>query len=44
MVMCRTGRRSALAASLSAGFGFAQVYSVIDGFEGDAGQEGRRIA
>jgi rhodanese-related sulfurtransferase len=35
VVMCRTGRRSALAASLLAGFGFSHVYSVIDGFEGD---------
>ena len=36
VVMCRTGRRSALAASLLAGFGFPHVYSVVDGFEGDA--------
>ena len=36
VVMCRTGRRSALAASLLAGFGFSHVYSVVDGFEGDA--------
>jgi rhodanese-related sulfurtransferase len=35
IVMCRTGRRSALAASLLGEFGFAQVYSVIDGYEGD---------
>jgi len=35
VVMCRTGRRSALAASLLGEFGFTQVYSVIDGFEGD---------
>jgi rhodanese-related sulfurtransferase len=35
VVMCRTGRRSALAASLLAAFGFTHVYSVIDGFEGD---------
>ena len=35
VVMCRTGRRSALAASLLAGFGFSHVYSVVDGFEGD---------
>jgi rhodanese-related sulfurtransferase len=35
VVMCRTGRRSALAASLLAAFGFAHVYSVVDGFEGD---------
>jgi rhodanese-related sulfurtransferase len=35
VVMCRTGRRSGLAASLLAGFGFSHVYSVVDGFEGD---------
>ena len=35
VVMCRTGRRSALAASLLAEFGFTRVYSVVDGFEGD---------
>ena len=35
VVMCRTGRRSALATSLLAGFGFSHVYSVVDGFEGD---------
>jgi rhodanese-related sulfurtransferase len=35
VVMCRTGRRSALAASLLAAFGFPHVYSVVDGFEGD---------
>ena len=35
VVMCRTGRRSALAASLLAKFGFPHVYSVVDGFEGD---------
>ena len=35
VVMCRTGRRSALAASLLASFGFSHVYSVVDGYEGD---------
>ncbi len=35
VVMCRTGRRSALAANLLAEAGFSRVYSVIDGFEGD---------
>ena len=40
VVMCRTGRRSALAASLLAGFGFSHVYSVIDGFEGDGSGAG----
>ena len=35
VVMCRTGRRSALAARLLAEFGFSHVYSVVDGYEGD---------
>ena len=35
IVMCRTGRRSAIAASLLGEVGFTQVYSVIDGYEGD---------
>jgi len=35
VVMCRTGHRSALAASLLAEFGFSHVYSVVDGYEGD---------
>ena len=35
VVMCRTGRRSALAANLLAEAGLTHVYSVIDGFEGD---------
>jgi rhodanese-related sulfurtransferase len=35
LVMCRSGGRSAIAVNLLAKAGFAQVYNVIDGFEGD---------
>ena len=47
LVMCRSGGRSAGAADLLTAAGFKQVYSVIDGFEGDAAktgvQKGKRI-
>jgi rhodanese-related sulfurtransferase len=35
LVMCRSGGRSARAVDLLAGAGFKQVYSVVDGMEGD---------
>ena len=35
-LMCRSGTRSASAANLLAAAGFKHVYSVTDGFEGDA--------
>ena len=35
LVMCRSGGRSALAVNALAKGGFAQVFNVIDGFEGD---------
>jgi rhodanese-related sulfurtransferase len=35
LVMCRSGGRSAIAVNLLAKAGGAQVYNVIDGFEGD---------
>ncbi len=34
VLMCRSGNRSALAANLLTAAGFAQVYSVADGFDG----------
>ncbi len=40
ILMCRSGERSAAAANLLTGAGFAQVYSVIDGFEGDLAKAG----
>jgi rhodanese-related sulfurtransferase len=35
LVTCRSGQRSAPAVNLLAKAGFAKVYSVVDGFEGD---------
>jgi rhodanese-related sulfurtransferase len=35
VLICHTGRRSAMAANLLAQAGYANVYSVVDGFEGD---------
>ncbi|WP_137699924.1 rhodanese-like domain-containing protein [Marimonas lutisalis] len=42
ILMCRSGSRSAKAANLLAKLGYAQVYSVVDGFEGDKGPSGLR--
>jgi len=35
VLLCRSGKRSAKAASLLHNRGYAQVYTVVDGFEGD---------
>lgn len=40
VVMCRSGDRSAASANLLAEAGFTQVYSIIEGFEGDIAKEG----
>jgi rhodanese-related sulfurtransferase len=40
VVMCRSGDRSAMAANLLHKAGYTQVYSVVDGFEGDIAREG----
>ena len=40
IVMCRSGDRSARAADLLTQAGYTQVYSVVDGFEGDMAKEG----
>ncbi len=40
IVMCRSGDRSARAVDLLANAGYTRVYSVIDGFEGDAAKDG----
>lgn len=42
IVMCRSGDRSAKAVDALAGAGFKNVWTVIDGFEGDLSKEGRR--
>jgi rhodanese-related sulfurtransferase len=38
--MCRSGDRSARAADDLTTAGFTQVYSVVDGFEGDLAKDG----
>lgn len=35
VLLCRSGKRSALAAEAAAKAGFSQVYNVLEGFEGD---------
>lgn len=42
ILICRSGNRSAAAADMLAAAGFTRVYTVVDGFEGDAGPDGRR--
>jgi rhodanese-related sulfurtransferase len=42
LLLCRSGRRSAIAADALMAAGVARVYSIVDGFEGDLGASGRR--
>jgi len=42
-LMCRSGGRSASAADLLSKAGFTNVYSVVDGYEGDKAKNGKRI-
>jgi len=42
ILMCRSGSRSARAADLLGQLGYNNVYSVVDGFEGDKGPHGAR--
>lgn len=42
VVLCRSGARSAAGASALTEAGFAEVYNVTDGFEGDVDGEGHR--
>lgn len=42
VLMCRSGDRSSRGADRLAQDGFGQVWSVVDGFEGDMGADGRR--
>ena len=42
ILICRSGNRSAGAANLLAKVGYTQVYSVVDGFEGDKDANGHR--
>lgn len=42
ILICRSGDRSARAVNLLADSGFTNVYTVVDGFEGDLSKDGRR--
>lgn len=42
VLICRSGDRSAASANLLSEAGFKNVYSVVDGFEGDLASEGPR--
>lgn len=42
VLICRSGDRSSRAANRLAEDGYARVYSVVDGFEGDMSKDGRR--
>lgn len=42
VLMCRSGARSATAATLLARYGYSKVYSVVDGYEGDVAKDGPR--
>lgn len=42
LLLCRSGQRSAIAADALAAAGLTRVYTVVDGFEGDLGPDGRR--
>ena len=41
ILMCRSGKRSAKGVNLLADAGFTNVYSVVDGYEGDKAKEGK---
>ena len=41
-VMCRSGSRSAKSVNLLAKAGYSKVYNIIDGFEGDSDDQGKR--
>ena len=40
ILICRSGDRSARAADLLAKAGYTRVYSITEGFEGDAAKDG----
>lgn len=42
VLLCRSGKRSALAATAAAAAGFTQVFNVLEGFEGDLDQHQQR--
>jgi rhodanese-related sulfurtransferase len=42
LLLCRSGKRSALAAEAAAKAGFTQVYNVLEGFEGEIDEQQHR--
>ncbi|CAN7599394.1 rhodanese-like domain-containing protein [Pseudorhodoferax sp. LjRoot39] len=42
LLLCRSGKRSALAADAAAKAGFTNVYNVLEGFEGEIDAKGQR--
>jgi rhodanese-related sulfurtransferase len=42
LLLCRSGKRSALAATAATQAGFTQVFNVLEGFEGDLDEHGQR--
>ena len=42
LLLCRSGKRSALAAEAAAKAGFEQVFNVLEGFEGELNADGQR--
>jgi rhodanese-related sulfurtransferase len=42
LLLCRSGKRSALAAQAAAKSGFTQVFNVLEGFEGEIDAQGHR--
>jgi rhodanese-related sulfurtransferase len=42
LLLCRSGKRSALAAEAAAKAGFTQVYNVLEGFEGELDEQQHR--
>ena len=42
LLLCRSGKRSAAAAAAATAAGYTQVYNVLEGFEGERDELGRR--
>lgn len=42
LLLCRSGRRSVLAAEAATKAGFAQVFNILEGFEGEIDEHNRR--
>jgi rhodanese-related sulfurtransferase len=42
LLLCRSGKRSALAAEAAAKAGFTQAFNVLEGFEGELDERGQR--